>query len=96
MAALKEIGDRLDGKSAQAVELGGKDGELFNVPNGKFGSTYQSTFVDCINWLIQTDRSKFVCANELHWLFQDGSSVPWRSANCDRFLDVVVKFWDDG
>ncbi len=27
MAALKEIGDRLDGKPAQAVELGGKDGE---------------------------------------------------------------------
>ncbi len=25
--ALKEIGDRLDGRSSQAVELGGKDGE---------------------------------------------------------------------
>jgi hypothetical protein len=72
------------------------EGLLFNVPNAKFGSTYQSTFVDCINWLVQTDRSKFVCANELHWLFQDGSSVSWRSANCDRFLDAVVKFWDDG
>jgi len=27
VAALKEIGDRLDGKPAQAVELGGRDGE---------------------------------------------------------------------
>ncbi len=27
VTALKEIGDRLDGKPAQAVELGGKDGE---------------------------------------------------------------------
>lgn len=27
IAALKEIGDRLDGKPAQAVELGGKDGK---------------------------------------------------------------------
>ena len=71
------------------------EGLLFNVPNGKFGSTYQSTFVDCINWLIHTDRSKFVCANERHWLFQDGSPVSWRSANCDRFLDAMVKFWND-
>ena len=27
MAALKEIGDRLDGRSPQGVELAGKDGE---------------------------------------------------------------------
>ncbi len=27
MPALKEIGDRLDGRSAQGVELGGKNGE---------------------------------------------------------------------
>ncbi len=27
MAAIREIGDRLDGKPAQAVELGGKDGK---------------------------------------------------------------------
>lgn len=27
MPAMKEIGDRLDGRSAQAVELAGKDGE---------------------------------------------------------------------
>lgn len=69
------------------------EGLLFNVPTGKFGSTYQNTFVDCVNWLIETDRSKFVCANELHWLFQDGSPVSWRTANCNRFLDAVVKFW---
>jgi hypothetical protein len=72
------------------------EGLLYNIPNGQFGSTYQSTFIDCINWLIQTDRSKFVCANELHCLFQDGSPISWRSANCDRFLDAVVQFWNDG
>ncbi len=27
ITAMKEIGDRLDGKPAQAVELGGRDGE---------------------------------------------------------------------
>ncbi len=27
MAAIREIGDRLDGKSAQAIELGGKGGK---------------------------------------------------------------------
>jgi hypothetical protein len=69
---------------------------LYNVPNDKFGATYGSTFVNCINWLIQKDRSKFVCANELHLLFEDGSPVSWRSVNCDGFLDAVVKFWNDG
>lgn len=71
------------------------EGLLYSVPNEEFGSTYQSTFVDCVNWLTQTDRSKFRCANELHWLFQDGSPVSWRSADCDRFLHAVVKFWND-
>ncbi len=27
MAAIREIGDRLDGKSAQEIELGGRDGK---------------------------------------------------------------------
>lgn len=70
------------------------EGLLYNVPDFKFGSNYESTFVHCVNWLIQADRSKFLCANQLHWLFQDGSPVSWRSTNCDRFLDAVVKFWN--
>lgn len=31
VSALKEIGDRLDGKPAQAVEMSGKDGEDLSI-----------------------------------------------------------------
>jgi hypothetical protein len=72
------------------------EGLLYNIGNENFGSTYGSTFVECINWLLRTDRTKFVCANELHRLFQEGSPVSWRSANCDRFLNAVVEFWNKG
>lgn len=31
IAALKELGDRLDGKAAQSLDIGNKDGEAFTV-----------------------------------------------------------------
>jgi len=71
------------------------EGLLYNVPNEKFGSSYQRTFTDCMNWLTRTDRTKFVCVNGLHLLFQDGSQVSWRADHCNQFLEAVVRFWNE-
>lgn len=69
------------------------EGLLYNVPNGKFGGSYSQTFVDAINWILEMDRSKFVCANEQYYLLRD-SSVTWPSTNCDRFLDELTNLWN--
>lgn len=39
------------------------EGMLYNVPTSKFGGSYADTFANAINWIHETDRSKFVCAN---------------------------------
>ena len=57
------------------------EGLFYNVPNDKFGSSYADTFCNCINWLVSTDRSKLICANEQYWLFGN-NNVQWQSNKC--------------
>ena len=69
------------------------EGLLYNVPASCFGTTYQSTMRESLVWLMNNDRSKFVCANEQYYLFGD-TSVTWTAENCQTFLDAAVKLWD--
>ena len=45
------------------------EGLLYNVPNDKFGSSFEDTIISSINWIMQADRSQFVSANEQFVLF---------------------------
>ena len=38
------------------------EGLLYNVPNDKFGTSYEDTFVNAYNWIINADSTEFVCA----------------------------------
>jgi hypothetical protein len=67
---------------------------LYNVPADRFGGSNVDNFADTLNWIISADRSKFVCANDLFWLFNDYSPVTWRSAHCDKFLNAAVEIWE--
>jgi hypothetical protein len=69
------------------------EGLLYNVPNGKFGGTYEDAVVNSLNWILGEDRSQFVCANEQYYLLRDGTQVTWTSADCDKFLTAVVELW---
>jgi hypothetical protein len=70
------------------------EGLLYNVPNDKFGGSYEDSMVQSINWILGANRSKFVCASGLHWLFGT-SSVSWSPSNCDRFLEELKKLWNN-
>lgn len=70
------------------------EGLLYNVPNSQFGADYQSTLLNCFNWIVSTDRSDFVCANEQHYLLRDGYSYTWSAAKCDAFLVAASTVWD--
>lgn len=69
------------------------EGLLYNVPNDKFGTSYEDTFVNCINWLIDADRKDFVCANKQYYLLWENSPVTWRDVQCTEFLAALSEFW---
>jgi hypothetical protein len=70
------------------------EGMLHNVPNDKFGISYVDTFCNCVNWLVQADRSKFKCAHG-QYLLLGNSNVQWPSAKCTEFLNALVKQWQN-
>lgn len=70
------------------------EGLLYNVPNDKFGKNYQDTFVKVINWILEADRTKFVCANEQYYLLHDNSPVTWRAEKCETFLMAAIDLWN--
>ena len=69
------------------------EGLMYNVPSGKFGSSYGDTFCNAINWLAETDKAKLLCANEQYYLLWNGSHTCWEPANCDKFLNAASDLW---
>lgn len=69
------------------------EGLLYNVPNDQFGTSYEDTFVKSINWILEADRAKLVCANEQYYLLHDDSPVTWRAEKCEAFLTASVDLW---
>lgn len=70
------------------------EGLLYNVPDDKFGVSYQSTLVNALNWLVEADRSTLRCVNE-QYLLLGSSNIKWDPADCTQFLDAVVRLWND-
>jgi hypothetical protein len=69
------------------------EGMLYNVPNLNFGRTYGDTVANALNWIINSERAKLVCANEQYYLVHPSSPVTWRAENMHTYLDAAVKFW---
>jgi hypothetical protein len=67
---------------------------LYNVPDDKFGGTYQQTWINCFNYIVTADPKKFVCANYMHWLIRDGSPTSWAPSNFNNFLAALKGFWE--
>lgn len=71
------------------------EGLLYNVPADNFGRTYEQSVMNSINWMLNADRSQFVCANEQYYLCHPTSPVTWRAEKRDAFLNGVVQLWND-
>lgn len=71
------------------------EGLLYNAPNSLFGTSYDASTVSVINWLLEADRSKFLCANQQYPLLDGNADVTWNSANCNAYLDGFVELWRD-
>ena len=72
------------------------EGMLWNVPNDKFGTSYQNTVVNCLNWLHACNRTELKCANQMYYLLRDNAHNCWPPANFEAFLAATIKFYNDG
>jgi hypothetical protein len=70
------------------------EGLLYNVPNDRFGKSYGDTFAAVFNWILSADRTKFVTPSGQHYLARNGALECWACANCNGFIDEVVKLWN--
>jgi len=70
------------------------EGLLYNVPDDKFGRNYAETFASAINWILESDRSKLVCANYQYFLLHPELPVTWREDKLDAFLAAAVDLWN--
>jgi hypothetical protein len=70
------------------------EGLLYNVPTDKFGESYGSTFVAAMNWLVQADRTKLLCANEQYYLVRDGAAECWATGDCNAFIEGAIGLWN--
>ena len=69
---------------------------MYNVPNGKYGQSYQSTFCNAVNWLdgaLKTDPSQFVCQNGLFHLF-GSDSTQWNVNDATIFVSELALLWN--
>ena len=71
------------------------EGLLYNVPNEKFGTSYDDTFVAAINWILQAERKNFVCANGEYYLTRDSVAECWPCGHCDTFLSALTQLWNE-
>lgn len=68
------------------------EGLLYNVPIEQFGGSEVVNFYDTLNWLVEADRRKFLCANEKFYLFSSSSPVTWRTEKCATFLKAALNY----
>lgn len=67
---------------------------LYNVPDSEFGSDYQDTFCNVVNWLNGANMEEFVSQNEQLKLF---GSTPeqWSVYDANRFIQKLISFWNN-
>jgi hypothetical protein len=70
------------------------EGLLYNVPAQHFGTNYATSMFECLKYLVQADRSKFLCANRQYPLLDGNADVTWNTGNCNAFIDGLADLWN--
>jgi len=94
---IKNIRNRLVSDGSIASDLAPSyflEGLFYNVPENFFKNSYGETFTESINWILEADKSKFLCANEQYYLLRDGASECWQEHKCNQFVAAAVELWN--
>lgn len=70
------------------------EGMMWNVPENRYTYSYQDTLIGAVRWLVDSDKTRLVCANNIHWLLREGHSVCWSQASFDRFIASFNSYWN--
>lgn len=65
---------------------------LFNVPDQKFGISYQETYCNVVNWLNITPLDTFICQNGQIPLFGP-SQQQWSTIAAQDFIQALIALW---
>lgn len=67
---------------------------IYNVPDNLFGTDYQTTFCNVINYLRRTSFTDCVSQNGIDPLFGE-TGEQWRVADATTTLDAFIKLWNE-
>lgn len=67
---------------------------IYNVPNDKFVNSFQSTFVNAVNWLADADFSDFVCQNLQLPLF-GSTQEQWSITDAKTLVEKLADLWNN-
>lgn len=71
---------------------------VYNIPDAKFGGTFQSTLAESLNWLStnlnnEAPEKKFVCQNYQEWLFGD-KTTQWNLRDAQELVRQLINLWN--
>jgi hypothetical protein len=66
---------------------------LYNAPDELFMTSFAGTVERVLTWLSEANFEKFVCRNELVWLFGD-SPEQWSIDDAQAFRDGMIELWN--
>ncbi len=67
---------------------------LYNVPDEDFGTNYQDTFCNVVNWLDEVSLENFICQNEQLKLF-GMTPEQWNIDQAKEFIQNLISLWDN-
>lgn len=67
---------------------------LYNVPNANFGTSYQGTFCNIVNWLNKADLENFICQNGQLKLF-GMTPEQWNIIKQKKFTNNLIPLWNN-
>lgn len=71
------------------------EGLLYNVPDAKFGNSFEDTFVEAFNWLwSKAPVDKLICQNAQLLLFGPAAEQ-WNINGAKQFLAALKQLWEN-
>lgn len=67
---------------------------LANIPHNQFGTNYQTTIINCHNYLTRNSKDGFMCLNGVRPLWGD-TTENWNQADANTFLEQVAQLWNN-
>jgi hypothetical protein len=67
---------------------------LSNIPNNQFGTNFQTTIINCHNYLSNNSKDNFMCLNGVRPLW-GGTTENWNQADANIFLEQLAQLWNN-